>query len=120
MNNMKRGFTITELVVVIVAISILVVIAGMGYGQWVQSSARKAIESDVKTVASAMEQEKNFHNAYPAQLPRSFNSASSAVNIVVRLRSGGRDFCLEARSSKLPGEVFHWIGSEGRLTEGGC
>lgn len=104
---------------VIVVLSILVVIAGIGYSNWVYQSALKGIESDLKTAASAMEQEKNFYNGYPGALPASYNSSNDTV-ITVQIIGGGKDFCLQATSPKVHNQTFHWRSSEQKMSDGPC
>lgn len=54
------GFTIVELVVVIVVMGILATITVASYGNWRERTVTNQIKSDLNGVATAMENVRNF------------------------------------------------------------
>ena len=69
----RNGFTIVEILVVIVVISILATISIVSYGAWKKSTAVAQVKSDLNGVASATESARTFGNGYPLTLPTTFN-----------------------------------------------
>ncbi|MEP6710487.1 MAG: prepilin-type N-terminal cleavage/methylation domain-containing protein, partial [Candidatus Saccharibacteria bacterium] len=68
MNKKKpTGFTIVELLVVIVVIGILLGLTIVGYAGWRARTAKKEVQSDLKGALSAMESARNFGAGYPVQ-----------------------------------------------------
>jgi len=59
----QTGFTIVELLVVIVIIGILVTIGIVAYGPWRQSLNKSQLHSDLHALAATMEDARNFSNA---------------------------------------------------------
>ena len=114
---MKRGFTIVEMLIVIVVIVILTTIGIVGYGEWRKDVTTKELHADLHSASAAMEQEKNFKNVYPATLPGSYKGNTS--NISVYVQNAGAEFCLEAASSQPPLK-FYIRSDDRRIQEGGC
>lgn len=63
-----RGFTIVELIVIIVVISALALISYVGYGNVQHRIADDAVRNDLRQAASTLEGYKNFANNYPSNL----------------------------------------------------
>lgn len=59
------GFTVIELVTVVVIISILAAIAFFGFGSWRERTAETEVKSDLVGVKAAMESARNWNNGYP-------------------------------------------------------
>ena len=71
----KNGFTVVELMIVIVVIAILTGIAIFGYASWRSDTIETALSSDLSSAASAMKQELNLNNTYPTTIPKSYSAA---------------------------------------------
>lgn len=72
--NKSKGFTIVELLVVIVVIGILAVVTIIGYTGVTQRAAAAALESDLKNASTALELYKAENGEYPTDaddLPKS-------------------------------------------------
>jgi len=90
----KKGFTIVELLVVIVVIGILAVITIVGYTGVTQRAAAATLESDLKNAATQLELYKAENGTYPSgssSLPKS--SGTEYQYTVV-----GNDYYLSATS----------------------
>ncbi|MDO4781043.1 MAG: type IV pilin protein [Candidatus Saccharibacteria bacterium] len=119
----QRGFTLVEVLVVIVVLAILLTIGAIGYQSWRRDAIRTSIETDLKSAAQAMEQYRTFNNTYPpggqnAQIP---NYKGGPINIVY-IQTPGSDmsyFCLEG-SNGPTGNVKMRLHSRDGLSDGAC
>jgi len=105
----KKGFTIVELLVVIVVIGILTAIVIVSYGAWQTSTRTAQVKSDLSGAAQAMEAGRNFNNTtggYPATL--SF-TASSGVNLSL-YSSVATSYCING-SSAADSSIKYYIDS---------
>lgn len=94
----KLGFTIVELAVVISVIGILASITVVGYGAWQKRTTENVIKSDLSNAASAMENARNFGNAYPTTVPTSFKPSDNVL--LAGGSSDGKTYCIQASSSR--------------------
>lgn len=109
----KNGFTIVELMIVIVVIAILAGIAIFGYASWRSSTIETALSSDLSSAASAMKQELNFNNTYPTTIPKSYRGSTG---ISVKWVSSSK-FCIEAEKSNIK---MRWLSTEGKAERASC
>ncbi len=102
----RFGFTIVELLVIIVIIGILASLSVVGYTSWRTRAETTAVKSDLVMAANAMKQQRNFSNSYPLSLPASF---SASPNITVTWSSGSATaFCITG-SSKVQSSVTYYV-----------
>jgi prepilin-type N-terminal cleavage/methylation domain-containing protein len=128
--NVKRirGFTIVELIVVIVVIGILSAIGVAGYGEITKKVAVSQVKNDLLGAAAAMEKSHSLHSKYPDTLPADYKygsdtQLSGADGLSVFSIGGGHDYCIEASSIKRPNIGTFSISSYGPSTtinNGGC
>lgn len=102
----SSGFTIVELIVIIVVIGVLVGISIVGYGQWRTSVAQKQVQSDLNGIVAAMDSERNFNNAYPTALPSTF-TASPGVTLFYKPGGTSMVYCIQATSVQVPTVVYY-------------
>ena len=97
----NHGFTIVELLVVIVIIGILAGIVIVSYSTWRQSTISTQLKSDLNGAASAMESYRTFNNVYPASVPSTF-SPSGGDTLTGGSADGGITYCITAVNSNFP------------------
>ena len=93
LDTMKRGFTVVELMIVIVVLALLATLVMFGYQRWRQDAAYNSVRTDLQAASQAMNEYRNFNNTYPntAQLK---NTYKSKATITVQSLDSGRNFCL--------------------------
>lgn len=115
----RAGFTVVELVVVIIVIAIVAAVSIVGYGAWRTQVAQTEVKSSLQALASAMEDARTFNDAYPANVPGSFE-ASDGVTVTIS-RSESSAYCAEAVSVARPETVFYYDSlKKGEPLEGTC
>lgn len=95
---MKRGFTIVEIMVVIVAITILAAITYSGVRDWRGRAVKSEVRSDLQNAANALESTRNFGGGYPSTLAAANFRGSDNVTLTYSLRSDG-SYCLNGQST---------------------
>lgn len=83
MKRLRVGFTVVEVLVVIIVISILATLVMIGYGAWQRSVANSNVQSDVQQATSALKMYQNFSNDYPPNLGGV--SFASSANVALKL-----------------------------------
>lgn len=98
-NSLKsKGFTIVEVMMVVVLISIIASITILNYNSWQEKIAKKAVTSDLTIAATAFENERNFNNAYPGTFP---SSLTVSQNVVLEMTNAGAGkYCINGYNTK--------------------
>ncbi len=108
MTESKRantGFTVVELIVVLIVIALLVVMSVVSYGAWRTSVTEKVLMSDLNGLKGAMDSARTFDNGYPTTLPARFEASQ---DVTLNYRYGtSTAYCVEATSTKAPGKQFY-------------
>jgi prepilin-type N-terminal cleavage/methylation domain-containing protein len=111
-----RGFTVVELLIVIVIIGILAAIAIVAYGRVQLQAASAALQSDLKTAASSLELTKNHDGQYPgsgSDLPKSEGTT-------YQYTSDGTSYCLTASSNRSGVPNYYASNQSTAVREGVC
>ncbi len=115
----KLGFTIIELIVVVVVIGILAAVAVVGYGSWRNSVTTSAVKSDLTQVQTAMANARNFDSGYPTSIPTSFTPSDEVT--VSYVSGDAKKYCVQAISVKIPSIVYHVNTEDGtEIQTGPC
>lgn len=83
MRESISGFTIVELIIVIVTIGILMSIGISSYGEWGRSTSSTVVRNDLVRASSELESNMNIKNNYPPNLAGINFVASKDVAIVL-------------------------------------
>lgn len=117
---MKRGFTIIEVLVIIVVISIL---AGMTYffvGDWRGETATNEVKSDLTNAVNALENHRNFNaSGYANSLSEVNYSGSDTVTLNYQKRSANNSYCLNATSTVKPDVAWYVDSATGKAPKPG-
>lgn len=116
------GFTIIEIIVVIVVIGLLTGISVVSFGNWKKSATEAQVKSDLNGVASAMEDARNFgEDGYPAAVPTTIK-ASDGVTIEGGSTDNGKSYCVQAYNAEQ--DVYFYVsstsGGKPTVQEGTC
>lgn len=119
-NIKKQGFTIVEIVIVIIVIGILAAVSIIGYGAWRSSVATKVVKSDLNQAIAAMENARTFdEEGYPSTLPTTIE-ASDTVQLSGGGRPGGKSYCIQASSTEVSSVQYYVSSKQKTPTQGNC
>lgn len=114
---MRGGFSVSEMMIVVVVMTILALIGTAAYSGWRRDTVVSAMEADLRSAAQAMEQYRNFHGTYPDGADHKVPHYNGGpVNIVYVQQAGREEFCLELAHPEA--KMHLRSGSEPR--PGGC
>jgi prepilin-type N-terminal cleavage/methylation domain-containing protein len=102
--SLGKGFTIVELILVVVVIAILATISIFAISSWRTRIATTELNNALIAAASAMKSEKNFGSGYPATFPTSYTSASSNSVVLELASSSASAYCINGYSKAAPEE----------------
>ncbi len=115
MNNRPSGFTIVELLIVVVVIAILAAIAIVSYNGISNRSKESSVKSDLNGGAKQLELSKTTAGSYPTDT----TGLKKADTTTFQYVNSGESFCLSATNSTLPGKSYY-ISNGSSILEGTC
>lgn len=100
--RLMNGFTVVEMLAVVLVIGILAGISVVSYGAWQQRQADNLTKSEALTALQAMQNYKNFKGAYPTNIDTFMNKKSPEVTLeFANPVPSGMQFCIQATSVKI-------------------
>jgi prepilin-type N-terminal cleavage/methylation domain-containing protein len=115
----SRGFTIVELLIVIVVIAILAAITIVSYNGIARRSEISALQSSLRQTANKLNLIKvDSNDIYPATLPVGMPASGSTYELTYN-RNTNVSFCLTAVSKKTTSLVYR-INESGAVETGYC
>lgn len=115
----RKGFTIVELLIVVVVIAILAAITIVAYNGIQNRSKNSAVDSTLRQAASKIESFAVINaGAYPASLAEAEVTPGSNVNLQYIRGADSRSFCVTATYGSF--EFPKNFGSSGSITQGPC
>lgn len=116
----RRGFTIVELLIVIVVIGILAAIVIVAYNGIQQRARLAVLQSDLSGAAEQLGADNALNGSYPATAAQSNNGAglkaSSGTNYQYTYTSAGNGFCLTGTN----GGVSYNVSSSNNVPQAGA
>lgn len=109
-----KGFTIVELIVVVVVIGILIIVGTFSFNNWRKMTAQREVTSDLNGVVAAMDSARNWSNGYPVYAASSAFPSSvfpQSPNVQLTYKSGDTTtYCVNA-VSKVIGTVQYYVNA---------
>lgn len=108
-DSSKLGFTLIEIIMVVVIMGIMTSIFVVNYGNWRTTVATAQVKIELNGAADAMEDARNNDNEYPLSVPSTFSSSDDVV-ISGGGSENGKFFCIDGTSGSRP-EIRYYISS---------
>jgi len=115
MRQSAHGFTIVELLIVIVAISILAAITIVSYAGVTRQAKESSLKADLSSGIRQLQITYSKNNAYPTTA----DALQKSDSTIFTYAASGNEFCLAATRSDLEGTSFK-VSQTGVIEEGEC
>lgn len=113
----SHGFTIVELIVVIVVIGILAAITVIAYSSVTARARQKGVEADARALSAALTKYKAENGTYPSDLSSISNVAQFNSNYQYTYNSTAHSYCLTAGTT---GVSVYMVSGSSETTVGAC
>lgn len=101
----RDGFTIVELLIVIVVLAVLATIIAISYRAVMDNAAQKAVQADAQTMATQLSKYKAKTGAYPGALTALENVPGTQATFQYTYNAGAGTYCLTATISEASAYV---------------
>lgn len=120
-NKFPRGFTIVELLIVIVVIGILAALIIIAYTGIQQRAIETSMKSDLRNATSQIQSDQTINGSYPTSAAASNNGQGlkASGNNQISYVSYGSGFCISV-SNAGSATPFHYKSSSGVIETGLC
>jgi len=115
---MKKGFTIVELLIVIVVIAILAAITIVAYNGIVLKAAEASMRSDLRNTASLLSVYQFDNTTYPTGTTLAANLKAESPNNTLSYAGTGTNYCLSISSTRSPLKLR--TSNKNIIEEGAC
>lgn len=114
----SQGFTIVELMIVIVVVGILTTLTVVGYGAYRQSVDRSNIEARVLDIGTKLEQYRSQQGSFPNALTTLEGySPSDAINDTYIYDTGSDQYCVSSATGDI---TYMMTATSSKPAEGTC
>lgn len=100
----RHGFTIVEILVMVVVIAMLATIMVFGFGSWRARTATTEVKGALTNLASSLKNEMNFNSTYPASVPSTYRSSDT---VTITYVSGGTTYCAKGVSTAVTSVIWY-------------
>ena len=114
----RSGFTVVELLIVIVVMGILAGLATIGYRNVQEKAAETDTKADASRIADMIELYFLKHNEFPSTLA-DLGATNNSSNTVLTYQTTGSAYCLEAGGTKPASKKFT-LRDDAGMREGTC
>jgi type IV pilus assembly protein PilE len=105
----RRGFTIVELLIVIVVIGILAGITFFSFQSWRSQVAVTEMQNELVNAASSAKMYRNVNGVFPSSLSMMSYSSSANVSLTYTLRADTLSYCMKAASTAVASAAPYYI-----------
>lgn len=104
-----KGFTVVELIVVVVTIAALATLTVFAIGSWRTRTAQSEVKHALASAATALDAHKTFNNGYPVgtppTMPVSYKPTSGAP--ITYISGTATTYCIRANSASVATVVMY-------------
>jgi len=117
----KDGFTIVELLIVVVVIAILAAITIVSYNGITNRALQATMQSDLQSSATILVSDNSMNGSYPetAEAANGGRGLPESGDNVVAYTREGSDYCVTVTNPKTP-QVYYLSSLNGQIQSGSC